>query len=179
MRNLLTQYGTCLVRRRPVVETLQYEVVERLAEVELRRYPRRVVATAPRASDYEAHMLLYDYITGKNRESEQIEMTAPVISDGNRMCFVMPSRTSREMIPEPLDNRIRIQEIPAREVAVLRFSDHADEPLVAQMTARLLAVLNDAGIRTVGKPFLMRYNPPTVAESRRRNEVAIEILQGQ
>ncbi|MDI6719695.1 MAG: heme-binding protein [Methanomicrobiales archaeon] len=175
MRKLIIPYGVSPARRRSVAVTLQYEKVGTIGEVELRRYPKLLVACAPRVSDYEAHMILYRYFSGRNRGNERLEMTAPVISDEDRMCFVIPSGISREKVPEPLDDRIRILEMPEREIAALRFSGHADEPLVARETVRLLSMLRESGYNIAGSPFLMRYNPPTVAGPRRRNEVAVEI----
>jgi hypothetical protein len=161
-----------------MVEILAYEKMGGIGELELRKYPKTVVLTTPRTSDYTAHMILYGYITGRNRSNARFAMTAPVLSDADRMCFVLPRKYARDDLPKPLDAEIAIREIPERVVAVLGFTGHADEPVTAHVTSRLLSALAEAGIRTVGKPFLMRYDPPTIVDSRRRNEVAIEVEAG-
>jgi hypothetical protein len=84
-----------------LVETLKYEVLCQVGNVEIRRYPKIVVAkvTDPQA---DAFSLLYNFITGNNARkqkvkmtspvvSEKIAMTAPVLSDNNSMAFVMPN----------------------------------------------------------------------------------------
>jgi hypothetical protein len=107
--------------------------------------------------------------------SRRIAMTAPVVSDAKSMSFVMPPQKSREDIPDPLDNRVRIITVPAREVAVIRFSGYARPDEVEAAEERLLEGLKKAVIEPVGSPFLMRYNPPWTPGFLRRNEVAVEI----
>jgi hypothetical protein len=133
---------------------------------------------------------LFNYITGNNRAkhkiamtapvitsekvemttpvitSERVDMTAPVISDRETMSFVLPQKYTMETIPEPLDPRVRIQQLPARKVAAVRFEEE---------TELLLCEIGKAGLSTVGKPFLMRYNSPFTPGFMRRNEVGVEI----
>jgi hypothetical protein len=132
-------------------------------------------------------MILFRYITGNNRPGrkipmtapvitpEKIPMTAPVISDTRAMSFVLPPSYTRENVPEPLDTRIAIQEIPSRELAVIRFRGRAAERDIADVRARLLRVLGEKGIQTTGEPFLMRYNAPFTPGFLRRNEIGVEI----
>jgi hypothetical protein len=107
--------------------------------------------------------------------SRQIAMTAPVVSDAKSMSFVMPPQKSRDDIPDPLDSRVRITTLPAREVAVIRFKGYARQGEVESAEERLLEGLKKAAIEPVGGPFLMRYNPPWTPGFLRRNEVAVEI----
>jgi effector-binding domain-containing protein len=104
-------------------------------------------------------------------------MTAPVISEANAMSFVLPTAYSMEEVPEPIDTRIRIQEIPPRELAVIRFSGRASASEVARVRDRLLKKLEEANITVVGTPFLMRYNAPYTPGFLRRNEVGVEIAR--
>jgi hypothetical protein len=41
-------------------------------------------------------------------------MTTPVISETNAMSFVRPAAYTMKEVPEPIDTRIRIQEIPPK-----------------------------------------------------------------
>ncbi len=107
--------------------------------------------------------------------SQKIPMTAPVISDERTMSFVMPAGTTREETPDPADSRVRIKVIPARDIAVLRFSGYAPSEDVDAETSRLLEGLKNNGVVTTGQPFLMRYDSPWTPGFLRRNEVAIEI----
>jgi hypothetical protein len=159
-----------------MTQTILYEVTDRIEDVEIRTYPPMKVATVSGYPDNEAFGILFGYISGKNRPSEKIAMTAPVISDAERMSFVMPARYAGRPPPEPLDSHIRIEEIPPRAVAVVRFKGHADDTSVNDETSHLLSTLDTHGIGTVGRAFLMRYNAPFTPGFLRRNEVGIELL---
>ena len=174
---------------RNMVEIARYEEVGRIGEVELRKYPELILATVTGDTDDSAFGLLFRYISGANRKrkkismtapvitSEKIEMTTPVISDANSFSFVMPLKYKPEEIPEPLDSNIRIQNIPARKLAVIRFKGYAREKSVSEVKFRLLSILKENGIPTVDEPILMRYNSPWTPGFMRRNEVGIEITQ--
>ena len=173
-----------------MVEIARYEEAGRIGEVELREYPELMLATVTGQKDNAAFRLLFSYISGDNRSrkkismtapvitSEKIEMTTPVISDANSFSFVMPLNYKLEEIPEPLDSRIRIQKLPARRLAVIRFKGYARQKSVNEVKVRLLSALQKSGIATVGEPFLMRYNSPWTLGFMRRNEIGIEIAEG-
>jgi hypothetical protein len=170
-----------------MVETPKYEVVDRMDEVEIRQYPRIILATVMGDGGGNPFRLLFQYISGNNSGSskismtapvltpEKIAMTAPVISEGYSMSFVVPSKYTMETVPTPNDDRIRIQEVPERRLAVVRFRGRARENSVEEQKARLISVLRENGVETVGEPFLMRYNAPMTPGFLRRNEVGIEI----
>jgi effector-binding domain-containing protein len=172
-----------------MAETISYQVEGEIDGVELRKYPAIRVATVASHPDEEAFRHLFAYISGENRTTERIAMTAPVIShekiamtapvlsDETSMSFVMPQEYSMENLPEPLDPEVRLAEIPPRMMAVIRFRGTADPGSVSEMTKRLLAVLEQHGIEAVGTPFLMRYNPPFIPGIFRKNEVGVEIRQ--
>jgi len=170
-----------------MTDTIPYEVMDTEGEIEFRKYSPLVLATVESSGDNAGFSLLFAYISGKNSvqnsismtspviTSQQIAMTAPVVSRGTSMSFVMPPGLTRDEIPEPLDSRVRITTLPAREVAVIRFRGHAWKREVSAAEGRLREGLRDAGIETVGEPFLMRYNPPWTPGFLRRNEVGVEI----
>ncbi len=179
-----------------MVETVKYEVLRKLNQAEIRRYPRIVLA---KVSNYETDSfgLLFRFISGDNKAKEKVKMTAPVVSqDASKeikmtspvlsdfsnegyMAFAMPSEFSLETTPEPLDNRVKIEELPARVVAVLRFSGSWSEKHFEAKTKELLDELSMAKIKTKGSVFNMLYNPPFIPGFLRRNEVAIEIEEPQ
>jgi hypothetical protein len=167
-----------------LVDPIKYEIIRTIGKVEIRRYPRIVIAKVANSKD--AFNLLYRFITGENRQqakvkmtapvvSQQIGMTSPVFSETDTMAFVMPTEFTLESTPEPLDNRVKIAEIPARLVATLRFSGGWSETHFEKEKQELLNELVTAKIKTKGEAFTMLYNPPFVPGFLRRNEVAIEI----
>ncbi|MCQ8893608.1 MAG: heme-binding protein [Methanolinea sp.] len=172
-----------------MTESIAYEVTGRMGEVEFRTYPPLILATVSGKDENEAFMILFRYISGNNQSRkkvpmtspvithEKIAMTAPVISGSNTMSFVMPAASRRDDVPDPLDSRISIQEIPPRELAVIGFRGNASDRDVSVVSERLLKTLGEANIPTVGTPFLMRYNSPITPGFLRRNEVGVEITR--
>lgn len=170
-----------------MVETPSYEVIGQMEGVEIRLYPRLILATVMGDGGGAPFRLLFQYISGNNAGSskismtapvltpERMEMTAPVISEGYSMSFVVPSKYTMEDVPKPNDDRIKIQEVPERKIAVMRFRGRAGQKSVDEQKARLLGVLRRNGVETVGELFLMRYNSPWTPGFMRRNEVGIEI----
>jgi hypothetical protein len=72
---------------------------------------------------------------------------------------------------------VRIVPIPERDVAVIRFSGDGAPQDVDAKKSQLQEGLKDAGITTVGQPFLMRYDSPWTPGFLRRNEVGVEITR--
>ena len=89
--------------------------------------------------------------------------------------FVMEKRYSREALPEPNDERIRIRERPERTMAVRRFSGRWTVANVAKQEAALLEAVAAAGLATAGAPVLARYDAPYVPWFLRRNEIMLRV----
>jgi hypothetical protein len=173
-----------------MVQSVKYELVKKLGNVEIRHYPNIVIA---KVSNLEADSfgLLFRFISGNNMQKEKVKMTTPVVSQEIKMtspvlsdfsnegymAFVMPSEFNMETTPLPLDSRVKIEEVPSRLVAVLRFSGSWSEAHFKEKTKELLQELTNAKIATIGPVFSMLYNPPFTPSFLRRNEVAIEIQQ--
>jgi len=168
-----------------LVETIKYEPIRELGNVEIRKYPAIIVAKVvdPEADGFS---LLYKFITGKNTQkvkvqmtspvvSQKIAMTSPVLAETGSMAFVMPKELTLETTPQPLDERVKIALIPSRTLAVLCFSGGWSEKHFEKETNELLNELAKAGIKTKGNVFTMLYNPPYIPGFLRRNEAAIEI----
>jgi hypothetical protein len=168
-----------------LVETPSYEATRKLGDVEIRRYPQLFLATAK--GDADLFGLLFRYISGANKGSskismtapvitpEEISMTSPVVTDADSMSFIVPSKYTRETIPEPTDPHITINEQPARSLAVLRFSGLARSDTVEKKKKVLLETLRRNNVETRGDVIVMRYNPPFTPWFLRRNEVAVEV----
>ncbi len=168
-----------------MVAQAKYEVLREIGKVEIRRYPLLVIARVDGYGD-GGFNLLFSFITGNNRQksnvamtapvvSEEIAMTAPVLSEAGSIAFVMPEGFTLESTPEPLDNQVKIVEIPERVVAALRFSGRWSNSLFKKKSKELLEELKKANIKTQGNVFSMRYNGPFTPWFMRRNEVAVPI----
>ena len=175
-----------------MVQTIKYEVVKKLDELEIRHYPRIIIAKVNN-SEMDSFGLLFRYISGANVEKKKVKMTSPVVSQETSqeikmtspvlsefsnegyMAFVMPSEFELESTPLPLDSRVKIEEVPSRTVAVLRFSGNWSEAHFEEKTKNLLEEITNAKVKTKGNVFTMLYNPPFTPSFLRRNEVAIEV----
>jgi hypothetical protein len=168
-----------------MVEQAKYEVLKKIGNTDIRRYPRLVIARVDGYGD-GGFNLLFRFITGNNRQksdiamtapvvSEQIAMTAPVLSETGSIAFIMPEGYTIETTPEPLDERVKIIEVPERIVAALRFSGRWSDSIFKKKSEELLKELAEAGIKTVGQVFSMRYNAPFTPWFMRRNEVAVAV----
>jgi len=83
--------------------TVEYEVVQQLGPVEIRRYPSITLVTVDAASDNRAFAILFDYISGNNEPNQQIATTAPVISGQGSFSFILPSSYDIHTAPRPWD----------------------------------------------------------------------------
>jgi hypothetical protein len=150
-----------------------------------------MLATVRDLPDDDAFNILFRYISGENSKAEKVPMTAPVmstdagseriamtvpvVSDHKSFSFVLPSSYSVTDVPEPRDPRVRIEVLPSRQLAVMRFRGRAGEQAVAERYAELTDAVKRAGLISRGEPFLMRYNSPFTPGFLRRNEVAAEV----
>ena len=93
------------------------------------------------------------------------------------MAFSMPSSYTMETLPKPLDDRVKLVEVPQRTVAVFQFSGFFDnEDNRAEGRAILQKWLSDnPTYKAVGTPFYAGYDPPFTLPFLRRNEVLLTI----
>jgi hypothetical protein len=184
------------------IEKPQYRVVSEHQGFEVREYaPYLVAETEVSGTREEAgnagFRRLAGYIFGKNRGDKKIAMTAPVAQqEGAKIAmtapvaqqelpgsgpstwviqFMMPSEYARDALPEPIDPAIRFREVPARRVAVLRYSGTWSEERYLEKLAELRAAMEKEGLRAVGEPVWARYDPPFMPWFMRTNEIQIEV----
>lgn len=185
-------------------EEPRYDILSSTDDYEIRRYDRYIVAETDVEGPYSnagsrAFDILAGYIFGKNTRSEKMAMTVPVESrpadDSVRMpmtapvtsrrsetaadvftyAFVMESKYTLDTLPEPVDPRIRIREVPSKIVAVHRFSGSWSEKNYVRHEQLLKRALARDGIPLGGLPYSARYNAPFVPSFMRRNEVIVPI----
>lgn len=189
-------------------EEPRFTVVERVGEIDIRRYGPRLAAEAEvggpeEAARNEGFRKIAGYIFGGNTGQTSIAMTAPVAQSaggsdsghsiamtapvaqmqgagGNwRIQFYMPAKYRRETLPAPKDPSVRIVDVPAQDYAVLRFSGSRSPAAVAAKSQALKARLAGARWRIVGEPVAWFYDPPWTAPFLRRNEVAAPVTAGR
>lgn len=168
--------------------------------VEVRRYAPRLAAetTVPAptagAAEGRAFSRLASYIFGGNAAAQSIAMTAPVETaaepvqiamtapveraavDGTyRMRFFLPTEITRATAPVPRDGRVRIVDLPAETMAVLRFTGSRGDDAIIAHRAKLITTLDGTAWRAVAEPVAYFYDPPWTPPFLRRNEVAVRV----
>jgi hypothetical protein len=171
-------------------------VIDHVGAVAIRRYtPVMAAETTVAGTELYARSVgfrrLFAYITGRNTAhgkiamtapvaqaaSEKIAMTAPVAqtqtADGAwTVRFFLPRGMTAATAPQPLDPRVVIVPVPARDMAVLRFSGQATPASVADEADRLDAALANSRWQADGPLVAWFYDPPWTLPPFRRNEVA-------
>lgn len=189
----LIQAAPAVIGWRVGTEEPPYEAESLADGVEIRHYGPRIAAVTTVGADRDAALRLgfgrlAGYIFGDNGGvsgagpvgGQKIAMTAPVAQTGGRddgwdVQFYMPARSTIDTLPEPNDDRVRLAEIPAQSVAVLRFSGDRGPDAVAEHTARLREVLREYGFEADGEATAWFYDPPWTLPFLRRNEIAIPV----
>ena len=168
-----------------MVEEAKYSIIKKVGKIEVRHYSPLIIAKVDGYAD-EGFEFLFKFISGNNKQKSSIEMTAPVVSEKismtgpvlsevNSLSFIMPEGYTLKTTPQPIDDRVKIVELPERNVAVLRFSGIWSTSVFKNKTKELLEEVARAELETEGKVFSMRYNSPFTPWFMRRNEVAIQI----
>lgn len=179
------------------IDEPRYTVVRAYDAFEVRRYEPYVVAqTLVNAPAEEAanqgFRILAGYIFGGNKGARKIEMTAPVAQtptriamtapvaqsasiDGYLIQFAMPREWTLESLPEPNDARVALRAVPARTVAVLRYSGTWSQSAYQENLRKLKDGLGQSNLRGHGEPVWARYDPPWKPWFLRRNEIWLDL----
>ena len=176
-----------------------FTVQRRVRGVEIRRYGPRIAAETTIDADEEkarseGFRRLAGYIFGGNTTKSKIAMTAPVAQQQSEKIamtapvaaarddrgqwvirFFTPAEYTMDTLPTPNDDRVRLVDVPAETVAVLRYSGIASPAAVASHSEELLTTLRDNGFEPKGEPFSWFYDPPWTIPFRRRNEVVVGV----
>ena len=167
-------------------EEPEYSIVKKTDVYEVRQYKKRTVAEVIYGEEDSGFRVLFDYISGANKGSKEVEMTIPVTqskkidmtvpvtqstTDGKMsMRFFLPMQYSKQNAPEPNDERVRIIDLPAEYFAVISYSGFASESNFEEHYTELKAALNKDGMVIKWPPIKATYNSPFTLPFLRRNE---------
>jgi hypothetical protein len=137
---------------------------------------------------------LFAYISGANRPAAKIEMTAPVLTSpegekipmtapvfvdpaggGWTVAFVLPAGVTSATAPQPTDPQVTLRDVPARQVAVVRFSGRFRREAAEANRERLAAWLAARDLKPADDWQFAGYNPPWTIPALRRNEVLVTL----
>jgi hypothetical protein len=117
-------------------------------------------------------------------ESEKMAMTAPVRLDGGenkktRVSFVIGSNYTLKTVPKPLEDKVKLRQVPSHTLAVKTFNGPPPKDERVQKERRKLEkVLASNGIawKNDGTTLVYGYHDPFITPNiLRRNEVAVLI----
>ena len=174
-------------------EEPDFRALESDGDHQIRDYPALTVAetvvTGPRRDALDrGHRILADYLAARSRGGDELPMLNPVIQDSGapmasdpplfdddlegawRTRVVMPAGRSADDLPDPPAG-VGLVELPARKVAVVRFSGRWTDALLAEQEDRLRGWLAKRGVNFRGEPEYAFYNSPMTPGPLRRNEV--------
>ena len=166
------------------IETPKYKVIKTYDEVEVRLYPKMVVAKtnlADKSFDNQGSngfRTIAGYIFGGNEKNEKIAMTAPVVmnmGDSASMYFVMPKSYDKSELPTPNSKNVQIVEVAEKTLAVISYGGFSSDEKIEKHRKQLEVILKKNKIQTKGAYMYMGYNAPWDIINR-KNEVAIEVV---
>ena len=191
--------GAALPTVSHAIEEPPFTVIRQLEGIEIREYPpytvaETVVAASNDDAGSRAFPILAGYIFGKNKGERKLAMTAPVTQaavpvkldmtapvtqtaapGGYLVQFVLPRGVTVATAPEPLDARVLLREVPAKRVAVIKFSGFWSESNYQGNLAKLQTALKAAELVSVGEPVFSRYDGPMTPWFMRRNEIWLNL----
>ena len=177
----------------------RYQVLNEVENIQIRHYPALLIAETTIVDDYknasnQGFQRLAGYIFGNNQKQQSLVMTAPVIQERQAetlamtapvlqqksgtvwlMAFVLPTGYSVSTAPIPNDKAITIKELPAKKVAVIRYTGSLCESGIEKNADTLINWLNQHDIKMLSPARSAAYDPPWTLPFLRLNEVHIDI----
>lgn len=166
------------------VNIAPYSVLEKEDNLELRHYERLLLVSTPMPEGIEGQKApfykLFDYISGKNQDTQEIPMTAPVFMNQadqktETMSFVLPASFTIEDVPRPRDPAVKLENITDYTVAAITFSGLLSQDNINQHQDLLEKWMMRKGYIKTGQVKAAGYNPPFTIPALRRNEVLIPV----
>ena len=168
-------------------EEPNFTIIKKTDVYEIRRYEIRTVAEVIYGEEDSGFRILFDYISGSNKNTQEVQMTVPVTqskeiditapvtqsaSNGRMvMRFFLPSQYSKQNAPEPTDNWVRLVDLPEEHFAVISYSGFASENNFIKHQQKLQGAMKRDGLIAAGIPLKATYNSPFTPPFLRRNEV--------
>ena len=188
----------------PKYKVLVKEGKNEIRHYEPRLIAKTTVSGDYKEAQRKAFRILADYIFGNNTSQTKIAMTAPVTQSSKdpssekiamtapvtigspsandsqiwTMAFTMPSEYTKETLPLPNDDRIKIEVIPAAYMAAHQYSGTWGREKNQKMEEKLKSwLLSIQGYKQSKTPKFAGYDPPWTLPFLRRNEILLELTQ--
>ena len=162
-----------------------YKVLAQHKGFELREYPAGIQIETTVGGDFiNAGSLgfrpLVQFISGNNKASQSIAMTAPVIQESastskHMVRFVLPEEMKHGDVPDAVDPRVKVIQVPKHLAAAKRFSGSWSPARFDLEGEKLISETLSSGLETVGSLYFARFDPPWKPGFLKRNEVLIRV----
>ncbi|MEI8135562.1 MAG: heme-binding protein [bacterium] len=183
------------------IEQPKFHVLEGEDNLQIRQYQPSIIAkTVVESSDMdkasnEGFRRIAKFIFGDNTAKGKIAMTAPVTSSEERsekiamtapvsmqvtggkyvIAFTMPSSYTLVTLPSPNDDRVKIEQLPGKKMAVIKYSGTWSPKRMQEKKDELLNWLREKKLKPIGEVIFARYDPPWTPWFMRTNEVQVEV----
>tara|TARA_Y100000994_G_C15515015_1_gene369164 strand:+ start:95 stop:619 length:525 start_codon:yes stop_codon:yes gene_type:complete len=162
-----------------------YTLLKKNRNIEIRQYGEYIVAKTTVSLDngieLENNMFrtLASYIFGRNQNSQNIPMTAPVTTfkdnDNYNMVFYMLNSNNIKDLPSPSGQNITFEKFNLDKCAVISFSWFVNERKIVKYKNKLQKFLDRNGHKAISPFMINRYDPPWTLPFMRRNEILVKI----
>ena len=159
-------------------EEANYEIVKENKIYEIRKYPNRLVIET-NSIQGNGFRKLFNYISGNNKDNEEIKMTVPVtqeIKNGNMtMQFYLPSKFNKDNAPKPVNSEVKISTIEGGYYAVIEYSGRSSDKNFLKNKDILDKALKQDNLLVLSPPIRASYNSPFTLPMLKRNEVMYRV----
>ena len=159
-------------------EETNYEVVKENKIYEIRKYPNRLVIETNSVQG-NGFRKLFNYISGNNKENEEIKMTVPVTqeikNENMTMQFYLPSKFNKDNVPKPVDSEVKILTIKGGYYAVIEYSGRSSDKNFLKNKDILEKALKQDDLLVLSPPIRASYNSPFTLPILKRNEVMYRV----
>jgi len=159
-------------------EETNYEVVKENKIYEIRKYPNRLVIETNSVQG-NGFRKLFNYISGNNKENEEIKMTVPVTqeikNENMTMQFYLPSKFNKDNVPKPVNSEVKILTIESGYYAVIEYSGRSSDKNFLKNKDILEKALKQDNLLVLSPPIRASYNSPFTLPILKRNEVMYRV----
>ena len=173
------------------LEEPSYELIRSNSDYEIRKYSDRLAVEVEFTNESSGFRYLFNYISGENKTSEEVSMTAPVTQsakidmtapvtqfskdDKMVMQFYLPSKFSIENAPIPTNKKVNLVTIDGGYYAVLKYSGRVSDKNYIKYLSKLKGYLEKDNIEMIDGGTKAIFDGPLTLPILRRNEAMIKI----
>jgi DNA gyrase inhibitor GyrI len=166
-------------------EEPDYIVLKKENDIEIRQYKNFLTASIEMEGDRKEAIgkgfrSLFKYISGENKNKENISMTIPVMqkSSGNNkwsVSFVVPKKFDLKDVPQPNNTNIQIKNNLNLKVIAITFSGLFSDGNIEENETKLRNYIKEKGIKIEEPAIYAGYNAPWTPWFLKRNEVMFKL----